>query len=85
MEKLLKILLQSRDHQRSRESGSIEVVPVHNCKGIFCVALMAEKQRRPTDVESRRRKLRLSSATTNTVAIFQQYYHSMATSDYHRA
>ena len=29
---------------------------------------MDEKQRRPADVESRRRKLRLSSATTDTVA-----------------
>ena len=29
-----------------RESGSSAVVPVHNCKGIFCVALMDEKTRR---------------------------------------
>ena len=84
---------QSRDRQRSRESGSSAVVPVHNCKGIFCVALMDEKQRRPADVESRRRKLRLSSATTDTVAAaatltpvaaavavaaIQQSHHSMA-------
>ena len=82
---------QSRDRQRSRESGSSAVVPVHNCKGIFCVALMDEKQRRPADVESRRRKLRLSLATTDTVATaatltpvaaavaaFQQSHHNVA-------
>ena len=39
---------------------------------------MDEKQRRPADVESRRRKLRLSSATTDTVVAFQQSHHSMA-------
>ena len=51
----------SVEEELKRESGSSAVVPVHNCKGIFCVALMDEKTRR-----RRRRRLpwRLVEAAT---------------------
>ena len=49
---------------KKRESGSSAVVPVHNCKGIFCVALMDERQKK-TRLEPKRE----SNSAASTVNI----------------
>ena len=49
---------------RRVESGSSAVVPVHNCKGIFCVALMDERQKK-TRLEPKRE----SNSAASTVNI----------------